>query len=562
MTERGAFSLADEPWIAVLGNDGRSREVSLRQLFVEAPDLRTIAGELPTQDVAILRLCLAILHRALQDEAPDTVDDIAEVLEDLDSSWSAVVVPAVMAYLDRYVERFDLFDPVHPFFQVAGMRSAKGDVSELSKLIADMPAGRPFLTSRSATAAARVSAAEAARWLVHLQAYDTSGIKTGVVGHPRASGGKVYPEGVAWTGQLGLVHLVGPTLQQTLLLNLWATYLPEEERERDVPPWERPPQDLEPSADLLDRPAGPVDLYTWQPRRVLLERTGDDVTGVLITYGDRFLIQERQRLITFEPMTMWRYSKPQTSKYGHPIQMPRTHQPNVALWRGLATIVPRDSQRGAEDAATCGLVEHAARVSRTRLAPGSVVRYRAVGVEYGPQSSVVSEVIEDSLDLPATVLDPADRERRATAIAAVESAREGVRALGTLARSLARAAGAGIEEVDGPMGRAQDLGYSALDQPYRLWLRTSLADASDMTLAERDWHRTAWRVLAQLGEELVTTSPAKAWRGFGAAGRREDVGLAYQRFRRSLGQVFPRAWVGAAETDDEAAASTLTEETA
>ncbi|MES6118646.1 type I-E CRISPR-associated protein Cse1/CasA, partial [Cutibacterium acnes] len=186
------------------GGARQSREVSLQQLFEEAGSFRTLSGELATQDVAVLRLCLAILQRALDDEYPERADDVPEVLERLDDEWDSTVVPAVLGYLESHASRFDLFDPFAPFFQVAGMHTTKGEFSELNKLILDMPAGKPFLTSRSATAARLITPAEAARWLVHLQAFDPSGIKTGVVGHPRANGGKVYPEGVAWTGQLGL----------------------------------------------------------------------------------------------------------------------------------------------------------------------------------------------------------------------------------------------------------------------------------------------------------------------------------------------------------------------
>lgn len=544
MSDSAEFDLVNEPWIPALESSGRTTEFSLLELFERASEVRSIAGEIPTQDIALLRLAGVVLHRALEPYAPATHDGVAEVVSILAAQWDEVVLPAVRSYLVAHQERFDLFHPEMPFFQVAGMSTAKGEFSELTKLIADMPAGDPYLSARSARNVERISAAEAARWLVHLQAFDASGIKTGVVGHPRAKGGKVYPEGTGWAGQLGIIHLVGPTLKETLLLNLWAVLLTDDARERDLPPWERQPQDLEPSPDLLARPSGPVDLFTWQPRRVLLRGDPQGVTGVLVTYGDRFIIQERQDIVHLEPMTLWRFSKPQTAKYKTPIQMTRKHQPGVALWRGIASVLPASNPSGKDSPdALSTLVDHAGALVRARspLLRDGVVRYRAVGVEYGSNESVIDDLIEDSLDLPAILLDPAADELRTTARDAVESAKQGAHALADLARGLARASGAGPEQVTGPGDRAHERAYSSLDQPYRGWLRESLARAGSPAAAATEWDRTAWRVIDRLGEELAAAVADKAWSGFSASGRRDDVGAVYERFRRQLRRAFPRS---------------------
>ncbi len=61
-----SFDLIEQPWIAVRFLDGTVGEVSLRGVFERANETQEIAGELPTQDFAIVRLLLAILHRSLQ----------------------------------------------------------------------------------------------------------------------------------------------------------------------------------------------------------------------------------------------------------------------------------------------------------------------------------------------------------------------------------------------------------------------------------------------------------------------------------------------------------------
>lgn len=550
MAEELLYDLTVQPWVRVLRTDGTAEQLSLTGVIELADSVRAIAGEIATQDTAILRLILAILHRALEPYAPDNPSEVAGMIVVLRNQWDDVVVPAVRRYLTEHRARMDLFGPRVPFFQVARMSTAKGEFSPLSKLIADMPAGSPYLTGRSAKAALRIEAAEAARWLVHVQAYDASGIKTGVVGHPRANGGRVYPEGPAWTGQLGLIHLVGPTLKETLLLNLWAVLLPYDARQRDLPPWEGPPQSLQSSPELLHRPAGPVDLYTWQARRVLLCGGPEGVTGVLITYGDRIIMQDHQEVLNLEPMSLWRFSKPQTQKLKRDIQMTRRHMPGVSLWRGLAALVPptsterSTSARNTKPAHSTALIDHAVLLVKGGAIEESMLRYRAVGVEYGSQESVIDEIVDDALDVPATVLDPAHVDLRQTALDAVESAKAGVAALAEFARGLARAAGAGGDATDGPGDRAYEEGYAVLDLPYRTWLRGALADPDVERLdAEHQWHATARRELRALADGLAAAAPEKAWRGFGAGGKREDVGVAYQRFERKLNAAFPRAFV-------------------
>ena len=62
MPDEKAFNLLHEPWILVRKPEGKVDEVSLLDLFRHAPDYQGLAGELSTQDVAVLRLLLAILH--------------------------------------------------------------------------------------------------------------------------------------------------------------------------------------------------------------------------------------------------------------------------------------------------------------------------------------------------------------------------------------------------------------------------------------------------------------------------------------------------------------------
>ena len=56
------YNLLEERWVRVRGQDYTVQEVSLPDALLHAHEYRDLAGELPTQDAAMLRLLLAVLH--------------------------------------------------------------------------------------------------------------------------------------------------------------------------------------------------------------------------------------------------------------------------------------------------------------------------------------------------------------------------------------------------------------------------------------------------------------------------------------------------------------------
>jgi len=525
------FSLIDEPWVLVRTEAGGTDEVSLIELFRRSSGLVEVVGDLPTQGFAILRLALAVLSRATDGPRDE------EAWEGLWATGSPPM-PAIEAYLKRFRDRFDLFHPTTPFFQVADLRTAKGEHSGLEKLVADVPAGHPYFTTRSGVGLDRLTPAEATRWLVHLQAFDVSGIKSGAVGDPRVKGGRGYPIGVGWSGNLGGLVVQGEDLWRTLLLNLvpWDQPTLVQSGPEDLPAWERAVDSAAEDDDVASRPRGPVDLYTWQSRRARLVGGPSGVTGVLVSNGDRLTVQNRQRV---EPMTAWRRSEPQQKKLGIPIvYMPQGHVPGRALWRGLATTLPVVSPRGKADGGqphvSAGVVEWAARALDRRYR----VQLRAIGMVYGTQSAVVDDVIDDRLVMSVSVLDTVQPALPQAVVDAVSAADEAVFALRNLASNVAKAAGAEPALADGQRERAAERAYAALDGPFRRWL-AGLGPDTDAEAARIDWHRTAGLILRRLGDEVVLAAGPAAWVGRDVRGRRITAPEADGWFRSALAKALP-----------------------
>lgn len=531
------YSLLDEAWIPVLDTTGQRREVGLIELFEQAGDLRMIACELPTQTFAILRLALAILHRAA--DGPSGVPAWTAL-------WRAGRLPMteIIEYLDAFRDRFDLFHPEQPFYQVAGLRAGKDPDYGLERLIADVPAGTPFLTSRAGPGLESISPSEAARWLVHCQAYDPSGIKTGAVGDPRVKGGKVYPLGVASVGALGGIYLEGADLRETLLVNLipvapgW-----REDDERDLPIWERDPQTAIEESPISRGPYGVLGLYTWQSRRIRLIGDRDRVTGAMISYGDVLDWQDRHAL---EPMSVWGRSAPSEKEQKRtPIYRPRTHDHTRALWRGMQTLLPPPPAGNEPSQRLSPMVVR----WLAGLAVGGIVghdfqvRTRAVSIAYGTQSSVVDEVFGDALTMNVLVLDE-HRALRATVLDATGDAEAAVKALRQLATNLVRAAGGDAEH--GNRARASERAYALLDGAFRGWL-ARLGPDSDPVAERTAWQQLVRRAVRGIGDDLVEAAGPAAWAGRSIVGHdnKQVHCSSYQAdawFRAALAKALPLAF--------------------
>jgi CRISPR system Cascade subunit CasA len=530
----GSFDLVERPWILVHRLDGGVEEVCLLEVFTRAGELRSVLGEVPTQSFAIMRLLLAILHRAVG--GPPDAAGWAELWEE-----PGLPVADVSAYLDRFRSRFDLLSSQTPFYQVAGLRTARGEYTGLDRLIADVPVGERFFTTRLGSGVDRLSFAEAARWVVHCQAFDPSGIKSGAVGDPRVKGGRGYPIGTGWAGVLGGVLAEGRSLRETLLLNLIPYDSPGEQRNTaDSPVWEREPNG--PATEFPDghQPAGPAQLYTWQSRRIRLFHDDEGVYGVLIANGDPMTQQNRFRT---EPMSLWRRSQPQEKKTGVvPTYMPRTHDPQRAIWRGLEALL-QDTWHQAQGKDAAGFLRPAvlnwlddAR-GQDLLEDSYQVRTRTIGMDYGSQSSTTAEIVDDAMSVAVVLLGESGQQLRATAVDAVRDAEDAAAAVGNLAANLAEAAGG---EGGGPRERARESVFAELDRPYRQWLSQLGPDSSPVQARTR-WQQQAYQIVRGLGRELVTQAAPVAWRGREVRGRHVSTPEADIWFRRKLRQIFAYA---------------------
>lgn len=504
------YDLRYRHWIPIERIDGTADVVSIQDALVEAHGIRRISGEIPGEGLALLRFLLSLvycIYSPSEDAGEKEQKDCWEKIR----SEGHFDVCKINEYLADYPNEFDLFDDEHPFYQIPGLTyMGEKEFDPVSELMLDVPKPEKFLFSmRSPEHLNSLPFDLAARYLIVAQAYHTAGIKTPVVGNTSARSGKAYAPkgalGTGWCGALGGIYLEGQSLFETLLLNFVlflsnvSVIVPD-----DYAPWEREV----PPADTCQRePTGPIDLLTWQSRRIRLVPSEDGfcVNGVVISYGDVLIPANKQR---FEMMTGWRESKQQQKKLGTatvPL-MPVAPDTTRALWRGLPSLlVLADGGKFRP-----GVVRWMSELQDAQSAENWRLNVRVVcqGISYGTQSSVVDDAITDSVDLCATLLRK-DSEAVLKMLDVIERTDQAVGALVRFVQNVERAQGdkRRYDSFSDSAAQAsrEDIregAYDALDALYR----SRIAEFPDGGVDEYclAWRKEAQAVLRRLANAYVS----------------------------------------------------------
>jgi len=136
------FSLLDEPWIVVTNIEGEPLVLSLTEVFSHAHKIKALSGEMPTQDVAILRLLLGVLYAVVtrsdeyrQARESEEGEDNELPLDIWKNLWEKKCFSSteIFAYLQEFHDRFYLIHPERPFYQVPTLE--KGSSYKASNMI-------------------------------------------------------------------------------------------------------------------------------------------------------------------------------------------------------------------------------------------------------------------------------------------------------------------------------------------------------------------------------------------------------------------------------------------
>lgn len=461
------FNLLEESWIKVITPSLEQKEVSLLDVILHAHEYTSLSGETPTQDVAVLRVLLALVETIFyryneNGEAYELLkdDDYDMVLERWENYWALGKFPerAVRDYLKTWEERFWLFHPETPFWQVSNLKYGTdynldclfGNIKESNNT--DTKHHFSMVDGKELT---RLCYEEAARWLIHLNAYG------GNIKAKKGVPGTMLSVGVGRLGQLGVVMINGSHLFETLMLNLCPLREDKELWGSPKPTWEKEVCVLQ--SNQIAPPDNLPELYTMQSRRIMLKREEGYVTGFRAMGGDFYSVE--YDFNANEPMTLWKGIK--DKKLGKTIYDPKLHDPAVHAWREFPTLFKRGKEGHSP-----GVVQWMQMLCEEKMiAPRSLLTFRMVGMVYGASwRYTYDDCVDDTIKMSAEILKELGKDWVSLITDEVEKCQSVAEALKRLAAKLNKL----FYGTGSAKSNIKDLlvsrYYFSIDHAFRQWL--------------------------------------------------------------------------------------------
>jgi CRISPR system Cascade subunit CasA len=496
------FNLIDEPWIRV-AKGTKICTVGLHELFENAHEYDGLAGELPTQDFAVLRLLLAIMYASLYKDIQNE-DDAICLWESLYNSGQ-FDINVIGSYLEKYRERFYLFDDKYPFYQVPGINAPIVSMKKFNGEIFESEHKTRIFSTYAGESKEILTYAEAARWLVHFISYDDAAAKQSdeskkIIG--------TVSTGVGWLGQIGGIFVSGKNLFETLLLNFCVLNRNSEPWDLSNASWELEKDDFE--RRKIITPKDPLKLFTLQSRRILLFHENEKVISYK-AYGGDFFSSENAFC---EMMTAWI----NVAKKNEPAKLiPKTHDESRMMWQSM------DNFFIDTDKAKCaGLVDHLCMIDRINPNILNNVLFHAVGISYKkPMSSSAEFIYSDMLTFNISLITELGVFWRERIIDELKTTAFHVYSYCDFASSLYLAIGgdngkgqtsisSSLKAVytydsDGKnafINAVRANAYALLDIPFREWLASVSVD-DDIDEKSLIWQDASKRIILKAGRDLI-----------------------------------------------------------
>ena len=258
-----SFNVLDEPWIPCMDLQGNYRNFGIRDLLAAAHELRAIRFQNPLSDVAVLRVLLAVIHRAINGPRNG-------------AEWKNMYSEGrfgeqISGYLDRWHHRFDLFSNDKPFYQTPGLAVVDATGREVPQTAGLITLGissgnnKTLFDHTLDDAPVRLTPAEAAASLLTAQMFSLGGLNkktTNLFGYQQSFLNGAMVNGI-------FIILTGNILFETLMLNLLiydGGNEPIPVTPQDCPVWER--EDL--GVTSATTPRGYLDYLTCKCRHIRL----------------------------------------------------------------------------------------------------------------------------------------------------------------------------------------------------------------------------------------------------------------------------------------------------
>ncbi|AND80446.1 type I-E CRISPR-associated protein Cse1/CasA [Streptococcus pantholopis] len=549
------FNLLDEPWISVVYDErGHTKEVSFLELFAHAHQYKDLAGDTKTQDFAVLRVLLAVLHtvfsrfdadgnpydclevderlRQIEKVDEEDIEDYSDALyETWVNLWEQGQFPEIVSqYLEKWRDRFYLFDEDHPFFQV---RKEDIDKDKISKAKASSISGKNIdrTISESGNKIALFSpktnknkevlrASEVARWLLTFQGY--SGLSDKVI-----FGQEKYKSSKGWLFDIGGLYIKGNSLFETLMLNCILDY---DEKDNlihiQLPCWENSSSDLIDGYLYHNKMSNIASLYTIWSRGVYINPDIDlsspfsfEIVKLPdINHQDNFL----------EPMSLWRYNQTGGNKDTY---TPQKHSLNQSLWRSFGLLAIKDT---ASNLRKPGIIDWLKGIEK-EIGNKNIIIYAVSMQEDGNATSwVPTDEITDYLSINELVL--ADLEEGGWVPRINDTVEETKKVISKTYKKYID----DIKEIRNISSNSftsqkiEEL-YFKIDQPFRQWL-ASIQPNDEKDVKVMDWRKTLKNLVEDEAKTLLSNGGNRDYIGIVEGKSVKNIATAYNEFSYWLSQ--------------------------
>ena len=533
------FNLIEENWIRVALLDGEVEEKSLTEVLVNAHKYKSLAGEMTAQDIAVLRFLAAIVHtvftRVDTNGTSSTVSNENECIERWRTIWEMGRFPdhPLEDYLNEWKDRFWLFHPERPFYQVPNaVIGTKNTASKLNGAVSESNNKVRLFSQISGVGKRGITYSESARWLLFLNGFDDCAAKQA----DKSDGSRSFT--VAWLGKLGLIYAIGDNLFETIMLNMPMLYGKDElPWTADIPTWELK-EVRSKERVTIEMPKDLAGLYTLQSRRIILTKENDLVNGYVLLGGDAF---EDINALT-EPMTLWRVTKDKKTEKLY--YRPLLHERKRFIWRNFSALTA-----ASESIVKPGIISWCDRLRREKIIPKKrILTFGVVCVRYdSSQSSSITDSFADDVVFHADLLSESGKYWREEVYKQIEKIEKAAYYLGLLVCDLRRADGLDPKKDDVSTEAAKQELYYEIDRRFREWLMKVDADqdAEERNSLVIELEEITRSIALRIGRSIVDQTGESAFIGRTVEDKKKKTKKhysapeAYRWFKRNIWGLYP-----------------------
>lgn len=382
------FNLIDEKWIPVRYLNGTRDALGIRDTLLRAKEIATIEDSSPLVVAALHRFLLAVLYRAL--EGPTDIDQAKALFKE------GLPSEKIMAYLEKWRNRFWLFDEKYPFGQIPTFvpKAWRAWTALAAEHNADT--AKVLFDHVDATASGSIKPAAAVRWLLATQTFAVSTGKS-----------EIAHTGTAPSAGSVMAIPVGLNLRDTLLFCL----VPQNQAvmQTDIPSWEKEPETLaylktatkvlgkksEEKNRAVERGAtGIIDLFTWRTRSIIFK---ESPSGLISQLGFASGVGYKESL-DYDPMLGYEIREITEKETKNKLKKKFSVQfEEKEFWRDFDSLLPDDARLAPR------VIEHAVmltKMDRQRLPRGVTI----LGQKYFPPRPNIAFWRKEYFALPEAIL--------------------------------------------------------------------------------------------------------------------------------------------------------------